>query len=382
MKLPIYLDYAATTPVDAKVAEAMWQCLLLDGNFGNPSSAHAFGRAAMKAVELARQQVADLIKADPAEIIWTSGATEANNLALKGVAHFYQDRGRHIVTCLTEHEAVIDPCRQLEREGFKVTYLTPESSGILDLNKLQAALTTDTILVSIMHVNNETGVVQDIAAIGEVLRERGIFFHVDAAQSAGKLPIDLQNWPIDLMSFSAHKIYGPKGAGALYVRQKPRVNLLAQIHGGSQEHGLRSGTLATQQIVGMGAAFALAKQQMPLEIQRITQLREQLWSGLQNLDEVYLNGDPQQRVSGILNVSFGQVDSTLLLPAFKEIAVSSGSACHANSTAPSRVLKAMGLSDTMAQSAIRFSLGRYTTSEEIDYTVKKAQEVINVLRSL
>lgn len=382
MKLPIYLDYAATTPVDPRVAEKMVQCLTAPEYFGNPSSSHSLGREAARAVELARQQVADLIHCDPNEVIWTSGATEANNLAIKGVAHFYREKGRHIVTCLTEHEAVIEPCRQLEREGFRVSYLQPEASGLIDLEKLAAALQPDTILVSIMQVNNETGVIQDIEAIGKLLRERGILFHVDAAQSVGKIPINLQQLPVDLMSFSAHKIYGPKGAGVLYLRQKPRVNLFAQIHGGGQERGLRSGTLATHQIVGMGEAFQIAKQEMLEETQRITNLREKLWTRINELGNVYLNGHPTARVSGILSIAFEGIDSSLLLPALKDLAVSTGSACHANSLKPSRVLKAMGLNDHLAQSSIRFSLGRFTTEAEIDYSVNTIKMAIISLRKI
>lgn len=382
MKLPIYLDYAATTPIDPRVAEKMVQCLTGPDFFGNPSSAHHLGREAARAVELARQQVADLIHCDPSEVIWTSGATEANNLAIKGVAQFYREKGKHLVTCLTEHEAVIEPCRQLEREGWRVTYLQPEMSGLIDLEKLASVLEADTVLVSIMHVNNETGVIQDIAAIGNLLRERGIFFHVDAAQSVGKISINLQELPVDLMSFSAHKIYGPKGAGALYLRQKPRVNLLAQIQGGGQERALRSGTLATHQIVGMGEAFQIAKQEMFEEAQRITQLRQKLWTGIQELGNVTLNGHPDSRVSGILSVAFEGIDSSMLIPALKDLAVSTGSACHANSLKPSRVLKAMGLSDHLAQSSIRFSLGRFTTEAEIEYSVTKINGAINHLRRL
>lgn len=382
MKLPIYLDYAATTPIDSRVAEKMAQCLTAPNYFGNSSSSHTLGREAARIIELARQQVADLIHCEPNEIIWTSGATEANNMAIKGVAEFYREKGKHLVTCLTEHEAVIEPCRQLEREGWRVTYLQPEKSGLINLEELVSALEAETVLVSIMHVNNETGVQQDIAEIGRLLRERGIFFHVDAAQSVGKVSINLQELPVDLMSFSAHKIYGPKGAGALYIRQKPRVNLVAQIQGGGQERGLRSGTLATHQIVGMGEAFQIAQQEMFQETQQITQLRQKLWAGIQELGNASLNGDPVSRVSGILSVAFEGIDSSLLIPALKDLSVSTGSACHANSLKPSRVLKAMGLSDYLAQSSIRFSLGRFTTEAEIDYSVSKIKDVITQLRRL
>ncbi len=382
MKLPIYLDYAATTPVDPRVAVKMWQFLGPEGHFGNPSSSHAFGREAATAVEQARQQVANLINADASEIIWTSGATEANNLAIKGIAQFYRNKGNHLVTCSTEHEAVLESFRQLEREGFKVTYLQPENNGLIDLTNLLAALRVDTILVSIMHVNNEIGVIQDLAAIGKLLQTRGIFFHVDAAQSVGKTPVDLAHLPVDLMSFSAHKIYGPKGIGALYIRQKSHLQLIAQSHGGGQERGLRSGTLATHQIVGMGEAFQLAQQEMSHESERLLQLREKLWDGIESLRDVYRNGDTKACVPGILNIAFAGIDSVTLLPALKDLAVSVGSACHATSREPSRVLRALGVRDDLAHGSIRFSLGRFTTEEEITYVVKKVHEVVALLRAL
>ncbi len=383
VKLPIYLDYAATTPVDPRVAQKMMACLTLEGNFGNPASrSHSFGWNAEAAIEEARAHVAALVNADPKEIVWTSGATESNNLAIKGAAHFYQKKGRHIVTCKTEHKAVLDTCRALEREGFEVTYLDPEPNGLLDLNKLVGALRDDTVLVSIMHVNNEIGVIQDIAAIGELTRERGILFHVDAAQSAGKVPIDLDTTKVDLMSFSAHKIYGPKGVGALYVRRKPRVRLDAQMHGGGHERGMRSGTLATHQLVGMGEAFRIAKEEMAAESARIKALRDRLWNGLKDMDEVYVNGDLEHRVPGNLNVSFNFVEGESLIMALKDIAVSSGSACTSASLEPSYVLRAIGRSDELAHSSIRFSIGRFTTEEDIDYAVNLVRQKVAKLRDL
>ncbi len=385
MKTPIYLDYAATTPVDPRVAEAMCACLTLDGTFGNPASrSHAFGWKAEEAVEQARANVAALVNADPREIIWTSGATESDNLALKGAAHFYKKKGRHIVTCKTEHKAVLDSCRQLEREGYEVTYLDPEPNGLIDLDKLRAALREDTILVSIMHVNNEIGVIQDIGAIGEITRERGIIFHVDAAQSAGKVPIDLQgeHAKVDLMSFSAHKVYGPKGIGALFVRRKPRVRIEAQMHGGGHERGLRSGTLPVHQIVGMGEAFRIAREEMAAENERIRMLRDRLLEGIRDIEEIYINGDLEQRVPHNLNVSFNFVEGESLIMALKDLAVSSGSACTSASLEPSYVLRALGRSDELAHSSIRFTLGRFTTEEEIDYAIKKIHENIGKLREL
>ncbi len=383
MKLPIYLDYSATTPVDARVAEKMIECLTLEGNFGNAASrSHPFGWAAEAAIDEARHHVADLINADAKEIVWTSGATESDNLAIKGAAHFYQKKGRHIVTCKTEHKAVLDTCRSLEREGFSVTYLDPEPSGLIDLDKLQAAIRDDTILVSIMHVNNELGTIQDIKAIGDVTRARGIVFHVDAAQSAGKVPIDLGQLNVDLMSFSGHKIYGPKGVGVLYVRRKPRVRIEAQMHGGGHERGMRSGTLATHQIVGMGEAFRIAREEMASENARLLALRDKLWAGLNDMEEVYLNGDLAHRVAGNLNVSFNYVEGESLIMALKDIAVSSGSACTSASLEPSYVLRAIGRSDELAHSSIRFSIGRFTTEEDIDYTIELVKAKVEKLRAL
>ncbi|MDH5378129.1 MAG: IscS subfamily cysteine desulfurase, partial [Gammaproteobacteria bacterium] len=357
--------------------------LTQDQTFGNPASrSHAFGWEADEAVKLARQQVADLINADPREIVWTSGATESDNLAIKGAAHFYQKKGKHIVTVKTEHKAVLDTCRQLEREGFEVTYLDPEPSGLLDLSKFEAALRDDTIVVSVMHVNNEIGVIQDIKAIGDITRKRGIIFHVDAAQSAGKVAIDTQDLNVDLMSFSAHKIYGPKGMGALYVRRKPRVRLEAQMHGGGHERGLRSGTLATHQIVGMGEAFRLAKEEMATDNERIRMLRDRLYEGLQDIEEIYVNGDLEHRTAGNLNISFNFVEGESLIMALKDIAVSSGSACTSASLEPSYVLRALGRSDELAHSSIRFTIGRFTTEEEIDYTIKLIRGKIDKLREL
>lgn len=383
MNLPIFLDYSATTPVDERVAEKMCQYLTVDGHFGNPASrSHRFGWQAEQAVEAARSQVAALINADPREIVWTSGATESDNLAIKGAAHFYQKKGRHIITCKTEHKAVLDTCRQLEREGFDVTYLSPMANGLIDLDVLAAAIRPDTILISLMHVNNEIGVIQDIGAIGEMARQRKIIFHVDAAQSAGKVDIDLGQLKVDLMSFSAHKVYGPKGMGALYVRRKPRVRLEAQMLGGGHERGMRSGTLATHQIVGMGEAFQIAKQEMKEENARLMMLRNRLWNGLRDMEEVYLNGDLEHRVAGNLNVSFNLVEGESLIMALKDIAASSGSACTSASLEPSYVLRALGREDELAHSSIRFSIGRYTTVEEIDYTVALVREKVNKLREL
>jgi cysteine desulfurase len=377
------MDYSATTPVDERVAEKMCTYLTRQGQFGNPASrSHQFGWQADEAVEQARLDVAQLINADPREIIWTSGATESDNLAIKGVAHFYKKSGKHIITLKTEHKAVLDSCRQLEREGYEVTYLDPESSGLLDLEKLQAAMRDDTILVSIMHVNNEIGVIQDIAAIGEICRDRKIIFHVDAAQSAGKIEIDMDKLKVDLMSFSAHKIYGPKGIGALYVRRKPRVRLEAQMHGGGHERGLRSGTLPTHQIVGMGEAFRIARLEMAEEEARIRVLRDRLWQGLSEMEEVYLNGDLDNRVPGNLNVSFNYVEGESLIMALKDMAVSSGSACTSSSLEPSYVLRAIGRNDELAHSSIRFTIGRFTTREEIDYIVERVREKVAKLREL
>jgi cysteine desulfurase len=381
LKLPIYLDYSATTPVDPRVAEKMIP--YLTEKFGNPASrSHAFGWEAEKAVEHAREQVASLVNADPKEIIWTSGATESNNLALKGAAHFYKGKGRHIVTVKTEHKAVLDTCRELERQGFEVTYLAPEPNGLLDLEKFQAALRPDTILASVMFVNNEIGVIQDIETLGEICRERGVIFHVDAAQATGKVAIDLARLKVDLMSFSAHKTYGPKGIGALYVRRKPRIRLEPQMHGGGHERGLRSGTLATHQIVGMGEAFAIAREEMASENERIRRLRDKLWKGLSEIEEVHVNGDMERRVPHNLNVSFSYVEGESLIMAIKDVAVSSGSACTSASLEPSYVLKALGRSDELAHSSIRFTIGRFTTEEEIDYTIDLVRRKIAKLREL
>ena len=383
VSIPIYMDYSATTPVDERVAEKMCSCLTRQGLFGNPASrSHEFGWKAEAAVEQARADVAQLINANPKEIIWTSGATESDNLAIKGAAHFYQKKGKHIVTLKTEHKAVLDTCRQLEREGYEVTYLDPEPNGLLDLEKFEAALRDDTVVVSIMHVNNEIGVIQDIAAIGEICRDRKIIFHVDAAQSAGKVDIDTEKLKVDLMSFSAHKIYGPKGIGALYVRRKPRVRLEAQMHGGGHERGLRSGTLATHQIVGMGEAFRIAREEMAQDEVRIRKLRDRLWSSLSDMEEVYLNGDMDQRISGNLNVSFNYVEGESLIMALKDMAVSSGSACTSSSLEPSYVLRALGRNDELAHSSIRFTIGRFTTEEEIDYVAALLREKVGKLRDL
>jgi cysteine desulfurase len=383
MKLPIYLDYSATTPVDPRVAEKMCSYLTPEGTFGNPASrSHPFGWKAEAAVEEARANVAALVNCDPKEIVWTSGATESDNLALKGAAHFYQKKGRHVVTVKTEHKAVLDSCRQLEREGFEVTYLDPEPSGLLDLGKFEEALRKDTILASVMHVNNEIGVIQDIDRLGRLCREHGVVFHVDAAQATGKVPIDLERLPVDLMSFSAHKTYGPKGIGALYVRRKPRIRIEAQMHGGGHERGMRSGTLATHQIVGMGEAFRIAKEEMASENERVRALRERLWNGLRDMEEVYLNGDLERRVAGNLNVSFNFVEGESLIMALKDMAVSSGSACTSASLEPSYVLRALGREDELAHSSIRFTIGRFTTPEEIDYVLGKVRDQVERLREL
>lgn len=383
MKLPIYFDYSATTPVDPRVAEQMCACLTQDGNFGNPASrSHAFGWRAEEAVETARRQVADLIGADPREIVWTSGATESDNLAIKGVAHFYQKKGKHLITSKIEHKAVLDPCRQLEREGYEVTYLTPNSEGLITPEAVAEALRDDTILVSLMHVNNEIGTVTDVAAIGELTRERGVVFHVDAAQGAGKVALDMNSMKIDLMSMSAHKMYGPKGIGALYVRRKPRIRLEAQMHGGGHERGMRSGTLATHQIVGMGAAAALCKDELAKEQQSLLALRQRFWDQLKDMEEVYVNGSLEQRVAGNLNVSFNFVEGESLIMALKDLAVSSGSACTSASLEPSYVLRALGLSDELAHSSLRFSFGRFTTEEEVDYAAKLLREAVEKLREL
>ncbi len=384
MSKPIYLDYAATTPVDPRVAEKMCSFLTLDsGLFGNPASrSHSFGWAAEQAVDEARKQVAALVNCDPKEIVWTSGATESDNLAIKGVAEFYAKKGKHIITSKTEHKAVLDTCRHLERFGYEVTYLEPETNGMIDLVKLEAAMRPDTILVSIMHVNNEIGVIQDIAAIGEMTRARGILFHVDAAQSAGKVIIDLDKLKVDLMSFSAHKCYGPKGMGALYVRRKPRVRIEAQMHGGGHERGMRSGTLPTHQIVGMGEAFRIAREEMAQENERIRMLRDRLLKGVQDIEEVYVNGDMERRVPHNLNISFNYVEGESLMMALRDLAVSSGSACTSASLEPSYVLRAIGRPDELAHSSLRFSIGRFTTEQDIDHAVELIHQKISKLREL
>ncbi len=377
------MDYSATTPVDERVAEKMMQCLTRQGDFGNPASrSHPFGWAADELVEKARADVAELLGADPREIVWTSGATESDNLAIKGAAHFNVKRGKHIVTLKTEHKAVLDTCRQLEREGFEVTYLDPRPDGLLDFDAFEAALRDDTTVVSIMHVNNETGVIQDIPRIGRMCRERKIIFHVDAAQSPGKVPIDVDEMNVDLMSLCAHKVYGPKGVGALYVRRKPRVRLEAQIHGGGHERGFRSGTLATHQVVGMGEAFRIAREEMTEENARLMKLRERLWNGLEDLEEIYLNGDLDRRIAGNLNISFNFVEGESLIMSMKDIAVSSGSACTSASLEPSYVLRAMGRNDELAHSSIRFTIGRFTTEEEIDFTIEQTRKAVLKLREL
>ncbi len=381
LKLPIYLDYSATTPVDPRVAEKMIPYLV--EKFGNPASrSHSFGWEAEAAVEEAREQVARLVNADSKEIVWTSGATESNNLAIKGAANFYSGKGKHLITVKTEHKAVLDTCRELERQGFEVTYLDVLENGLIDLDVFKAALRPDTILVSVMFVNNEIGVIQPIAEIGEICREKGIIFHVDAAQATGKVDIDLSTLKVDLMSFSAHKTYGPKGIGALYIRRKPRVRLEAQMHGGGHERGFRSGTLATHQIVGMGEAFRIAREEMAEENKRIGALRDRLLKGVSDIEHVYINGDLEHRVPHNLNVSFAYVEGESMLMAIKDLAVSSGSACTSASLEPSYVLRALGRDDELAHSSIRFTLGRFTTKEEIDYAIKLLHEKIGKLREL
>ena len=380
---PIYLDYSATTPIDERVVTEMLKYMGPESSFGNPASrSHSFGWTAEAAVETARKHVADLVGANPKEIIFTSGATESNNLAIKGVAHFNKKRGKHIVTCKTEHKAVLDSCRQLEREGFEVTYLDPMENGLVDLKVLEDALRDDTILVSIMHVNNEIGVIQDIEAIGKICRARKIVFHVDAAQSPGKVGINLEELQVDLMSFSAHKIYGPKGIGALYVQRKPRVRLEAQMHGGGHERGMRSGTLATHQIVGMGEAFRIAKEEMAAENERLLKLRNKLYDGVKDMEEVYVNGDIDHRIAGNINISFNYVEGESLLMALNNLAISSGSACTSASLEPSYVLRALGRNDELAHSSIRFTMGRYTTEEEIDRTIEHVRKAVEKLREL
>ncbi len=379
--LPIYMDYSSTTPVDPRVAEKMIP--FLTSQFGNPASrSHPFGWDAESAVENAREEVAKLVNCDPREIIWTSGATEGNNLAIKGAAHFYKEKGKHLITVKTEHKAVLDTCRELEREGFEVTYLQPQSNGLITLDQLRDAIRPDTVLASVMLVNNEIGVIQDIPAIGELCRERGVIFHVDAAQATGKVAIDLTNWKVDLMTFTAHKTYGPKGIGALYVRRKPRVRLEAQMHGGGHERGMRSGTLATHQIVGMGECFRLARLEMNTENERVRMLHDRLWNGLSDIEEVYLNGDAEQRVPHNLNVSFNFVEGESLIMGIKELAVSSGSACTSASLEPSYVLRALGRSDELAHSSIRFTIGRFTTESDVDFAINLLKSKIAKLRDL
>ncbi len=383
MQFPIYLDYSATTPVDPRVAAKMAECLTLEANFGNPASrSHMFGWKAEEAVETARRQVADLINCDPREIVWTSGATEADNLAIKGAAHFYVKKGKHIITSKIEHKAVLDSCRQLEREGFEVTYLDPTEAGLITPEAVAAAIRPDTTLVSLMHVNNEIGVINDIAAIGKITRENKVIFHVDAAQSAGKLEIDMEDMQVDLMSLTAHKIYGPKGIGALYVRRKPRVRIEPQMHGGGHERGMRSGTLATHQIVGMGEAYRIAKEEMHAENERVLALRTRLLNGFSDMEEVFVNGDVDHRVAGNLNISFNFVEGESLMMALRDLAVSSGSACTSASLEPSYVLRAIGLNDELAHSSLRISLGRFTTEEEIDFAIEKIREAVGKLREL
>lgn len=383
LNIPIYLDYSATTPVDERVAKSMAECLTLQGNFGNPASrSHPFGWKAEEAVEEARRNVAEIIGAVPKEIVWTSGATESDNLAIKGAAEFNQKKGKHIITMKTEHKAVLDTCRQLERDGFEVSYMDPMENGLLDLEAFKKEIREDTTVVSIMHVNNEIGVIQDIAAIGAITREKGILFHVDAAQSPGKVAIDVDEMNVDLMSLCAHKVYGPKGIGALYVRRKPRVRLEAQIHGGGHERGMRSGTLATHQIVGMGEAFRIAREEMATETAHMRKLRDRLWNGVKDMEEIYLNGDLEQRIPGNLNISFNFVEGESLIMSLKDIAVSSGSACTSSSLEPSYVLRAIGRNDELAHSSIRFTMGRFSTEEEVDFTIEKVREAVQKLREL
>ena len=378
---PVYLDYAATTPVDPIVAEKMGHCLTLDGLFANPASrSHLYGWQAEEAVETARRQVAELIGAEPREIVWTSGATESDNLAIKGVMEAYSDRGKHIVTSAIEHKAVLDTCEYLEHRGCRVTYLQPDQDGLIQPDAVAAAIESDTVLVSLMHVNNELGTITDIEAIANLTRERGVLLHVDAAQSAGKLAIDLSQIPADLMSLSSHKVYGPKGMGALYVRRNPQVKVAAQIHGGGHERGMRSGTLATHQIVGMGEAFKLAAQQWQEESHRIVSLRQRLWDGIRTLGDVQLNGHPQQRVGGILNIAFSGVEGETLMMALDDLAVSSGSACNSATVAPSYVVKSLGIGDELALASVRFSIGRFTSEQEIDFAIERVTSTVCRLR--
>lgn len=383
MQKPIYFDYLATTPVDPRVVEKMVHCLSMEGNFGNPASrSHIYGWKAEEAVEKGRRQVADLINADPREIVWTSGATESDNLAIKGVAHFYQKKGKHIITSKIEHKAVLDTCRQLEREGFEVTYLDPGSDGLIPPQAVAEALREDTVLVSIMHANNEIGTVNDIAGIGEVTRNAGVLFHVDAAQSAGKIEIDMAAMKVDLLSMSGHKMYGPKGVGVLFVRRKPRVRLEAQMHGGGHERGMRSGTLATHQIVGMGEAAQIAKEGMAEEAVRVNALRQRFWDGIKDIEEVYVNGDMDQRLPGAINVSIAFVEGESLIMSLKDLAISSGSACTSASLEPSYVLRALGLNDELAHSSLRFAFGRFTSEEDVDVAIAQLRGAVGKLREL
>jgi cysteine desulfurase len=383
MQKPIYLDYLATTPADPRVVEKMMHCLSMDGNFGNPASrSHVYGWKAEEAVENARRQVADLINADPREIVWTSGATESDNLAIKGVAHFHQGKGKHLITTRIEHKAVLDTCEQLEREGFEVTYLNPGNDGLITPESVAGALRDDTILVSVMHANNEIGTVNDIAAIGEVTRNAGVLFHVDAAQSVGKIDVNLESMKVDLLSMSAHKMYGPKGMGALYVRRKPRVLLEAQIHGGGHERGMRSGTLATHQIVGMGEAARIAGEDMATDAAHSMALRQRFWDGIKDIEEVHINGDVDARLPGAMNVSIAFVDGESLIMSLKDLAVSSGSACTSASLEPSYVLRALGLKDELAHSSLRFAFGRFTTEEDVDFAIKQLRTAVEKLRAL
>jgi len=383
INLPIYLDYASTTPVDPRVAQKICDHLTLDGNFGNPASrSHKFGWKAEEAVEEARSHVANLVGCDPREIVWTSGATEANNLAIKGIANFYQSKGKHIITSKIEHKAVLDACRQLEREGFEVTYLEPSEGGVITIESIKAAIREDTVLISFMHINNELGTINDLKSIGELARAQGIFFHVDAAQSTGKIEINLADLPVDLMSFSAHKTYGPKGIGALYVSRKPRVRIEAQMHGGGHERGMRSGTLPTHQIVGMGEAFRIAKEEMVQDTKRIQALHDRFYESVSEIEETYVNGDLSKKVGNILNISFAYVEGESLIMALKDIAVSSGSACTSASLEPSYVLRALGRKDELASSSIRFSFGRFTTEEDVDYTLTLINHAVERLREL
>ncbi|MDA9902368.1 IscS subfamily cysteine desulfurase [Gammaproteobacteria bacterium] len=383
LKFPIYLDYSSTSPCDPRVAAKMAECLTLEANFGNPASrSHFFGWKAEEAVETARRQVASLLNCDPREVVWTSGATESDNLAIKGVAHFHSKKGKHIITSMIEHKAVLDSCRQLEREGFELTYLEPSDTGVITAEAVQKAIRPDTILVSLMHVNNEIGVINDIEGIGKVTRENKVLFHVDAAQSTGKVVIDLEKMQVDLMSLTAHKTYGPKGIGALYVRRKPRVRIVPQIHGGGHERGMRSGTLPTHQIVGMGEAFRLAHEEMEIDNARMLSLRTRLLSGLEDMEEVYVNGDIDARVAANLNISFNFVEGESLMMALRDLAVSSGSACTSASLEPSYVLRAIGRNDELAHSSLRITVGRFTTEEEIDYAIEKIREAVGKLREL